>query len=352
MRIIQASAPGSMMLLGEHAVVRGGLGVAVSLAARVYVRLTPRADRLIHISSDRFAALSCSLDHLPDETTHAYAIGTLRYLQSQLTQGYDIHIHSELSPTHGFGSSAALVVALLAGLYAALNPAPVSPLVIAASARAVIINVQGRGSGCDAYTSALGGTVAIHQPSAFGTVQQGLNTELQLSSDGIAVQRLSVLPPLTAVYTGYKTKTAIVLAEIAAKEAKMPSHYAALFEQINVQTATGLGHLQTNDWPALGQSMRAQFELQQALGIADATTLSIMHILNAQHAQTGQPWGAKISGSGLGDCVIALGTLPSQLFPHAQLPATQQFALQLGLEGVRVSVDTTKVRECEYDNNA
>ena len=316
--IIQASAPGSLMLLGEHAVVRGSLGVAVSLQARVYVSLKARDDNKVLIQSDRFGSFQTTLAHLmSDNDAHAYTLGTLRYFQPILHHGYDIGIHSELSPTHSFGSSAALVVALVSALQQACQLTK-NAYDIAAIARTIIIDVQGMGSGCDAYASALGGTVAIRRDE----------------KNHVKAQRFDILPPLTAIYTGYKTKTAIVLAHIAEKEEKNPSYYADLFNQIHIQSQTGLDYLQDKNWQALGEIMRAQFTLQQALGTSDNTSDSIMNVLDDLHDKTGQPWGAKISGSGLGDCLIALGNVPDAIFPTPAWPNTAQCPLVLGSGGV------------------
>jgi len=322
---VTVSAPGSMMLLGEHAVVRGGVGIAVSLTGRVYVRLTPRRDKQLVIHSDRFAPLRCSLNKLPTNHAHAYTLGVLQHVQAKLSHGFNIDIHSDLSPTHGFGSSAALVVALVAAFQFYIHPElAMDSLSVAAVARRIIIDVQGRGSGCDAYTSALGGVVMI----------RGSHPDDDAT---ITAERWTIALPLTAIYTGYKTKTAVVLAQVAAREATAPSHYADLFNQINAQTKAAIPCLKANDWPALGRILRAQFNLQQALGVVDTTSQRIMTCLDALQMQTGLPWGAKISGSGLGDCLIVLGDVPSNLFPQVDLPGTELLPLALSSEGVQIS---------------
>lgn len=351
--MMTASAPGSMMLMGEHAVVRGGLGIAASLSGRVFVMLKSRNDFRLEIKSDRFDAFSCQiadLSTIENHREHAYSIEVLRYFQRELTHGVDIHIKSDLSPTHGFGSSAALVVALVAALqgYTKVNTsnsmnqsygpmASLNPLDIAAIARDIIINVQGQASGCDAYTSALGGIVAIS--STPGDLFAG--SIVPIEKRQVFAKRFEVSPPLTAIYTGYKTKTPIVLEQVAKAEAKQPDHFADLFKEIDAISKKALPCLETQNWPALGKLMRQQFDLQQQLGVVDETSAAIIEMIDHDIKETVQPFGAKISGSGLGDCLIALGDLPANLFPNAKLPNTEQFKVMLDGEGVKVSECTS-----------
>lgn len=309
------------MLFGEHAVVRGGLGIAMALAQRLRVKLTPRTDKQITITSDRFPSWTGDIEHLNAIEPHDFTLGVLRYWRSHYDHGWDVDIHSDLSTTQGLGSSAALVVALTAAIYESIQPKQTKLSVlqaIAHAARQVIIQVQGKGSGCDAYASTFGAIVVVEGAVAHAP-QQPLN-----------YQCIHATLPIQAIYTGYKTKTSVVLAKVAAAEAENPELFSAIFERINIQTRQALHASHKADWQQLGLLMQQQYLEQLALGVSDPTIEAIIHRLNKLNTCL----GAKISGSGLGDCVIALGEVPADLFDTDNLPQISVFSTQADLQGV------------------
>ncbi|MFA6409857.1 MAG: galactokinase family protein, partial [Gammaproteobacteria bacterium] len=48
----KASAPGSLMLIGEHVVLYGGVALVCAVDQRVSATLRPRQDKIIKLSSD------------------------------------------------------------------------------------------------------------------------------------------------------------------------------------------------------------------------------------------------------------------------------------------------------------
>ena len=60
---IKVSAPGSVMLMGEHAVVKGHWAIACAVDKYIEVILTPRSDKLINIDS-QICQYSSHLDEL------------------------------------------------------------------------------------------------------------------------------------------------------------------------------------------------------------------------------------------------------------------------------------------------
>ena len=74
--------------------------------------------------------------------------------------------------------------------------------------------------------------------------------------------------------------------------------------------------------------MDVNYDLQEALGVSNEILAELVFALRKfKHIS-----GAKISGSGLGDCVIALGNIPNNSFPQSE------FQAKLGVIQIEVTV--------------
>src|SRR5579864_4695671 len=113
----KASAPGSLMLLGEHAVLHGKQALVCAIDKRLTVTLTPRDDKCIQITS-KLGRYSAELSEIKIEKPFQFVLGALQvFMESnELSQGCDISIQSEFSDQMGFGSSAAVTAATLSAL--------------------------------------------------------------------------------------------------------------------------------------------------------------------------------------------------------------------------------------------
>src|SRR5205085_310235 len=191
---LKASAPGSLMLLGEFAVLNGKQALVCAVNKRLSVTLTPRLDTRIEITSDILGKFSTDVSQLKIAKPLQFVLGVLQSFQHQLQQGCDIHIESEFSSTIGWGSSAAVTVATLTVLMNWLSIPYTQPELLKRS-RDVVRAIQGVGSGADIAASVYGGVVSYN-------------------ADTLNVEKFSVSLPLHAIYSGYKTETAIVIQQV------------------------------------------------------------------------------------------------------------------------------------------
>jgi mevalonate kinase len=279
---IRVSAPGSIMVMGEHAVLFGHRAIACAIDSYMHVHLVRRTDRQVHLRS-ALGSVSGTLDQLPEDERLAFVLATVRLFADQLSVGFELDIHSEFSHTVGLGSSAAVTAALVAALLACADEST-RPEYVFDRALAVIHQVQGRGSGTDLAASVFGGLIGY-------TVSPR------------RIDRLPGLPPISLYYAGYKTRTPEVLERVSRASAGIETLHGELYALMHSTTEAAEVAIGLQDWPQLGKLMNIYQGLLDALGVDDLTLAQMIYRLRENPGVL----GSKISGSGLGDCVLALG---------------------------------------------
>ena len=156
-----ASAPGSAMIMGEHAVLDNYPAIVAAVDYRITVTLTPRSDQRLVIHS-QLGEHSQSLDYLIKQPPFEGIIACCQLLQNSLAYGFELTIDSQMSHQVGLGSSAAVIVATLAVLqrwqYGELDR---HQLLI--WAQQAMNQQQGQGSGADLAASVYGGILAYQK---------------------------------------------------------------------------------------------------------------------------------------------------------------------------------------------
>jgi mevalonate kinase len=101
------------------------------------------------------------------------------------------------------------------------------------------------------------------------------------------------------------------------QRANTKDKFKALFDRIDVCTMFANSALNDNNWNALGNALNRGQLMMEMLGVCDQHLQNIIDSLTA-HEQIS---GAKISGSGLGDCVIGIGSFsPPADWPYEIIP--------------------------------
>jgi len=298
--LITTSAPGSLMLLGEHAVLEGSRALVCAINRRITVELRERSDRVVKIVS-ALGDYVGDLDVLEDHDSFRFVLQAIRQHRNDLSCGFELHICSEFSSTIGFGSSAAVTVAT----HAALFGGAVDAARLFDAAFETVRLVQGRGSGADVAAAVYGGIVGYKMGEPPVLISQSF--------------------PLTAVYCGYKKATTEVIDHVAALRLAHPEKYRALFDEMDLMVAEAMERLNEEDLLGFGAVLNRGQVWMDALGV---NTPELQEIAEALQ-KNGAIFGAKISGSGLGDCVVGVGRvecfeLDAPLYP-----------LEITLEGCR-----------------
>ena len=307
---IKVTAPGSLMLMGEHAVLFGQRALACAVDKRITVTLTPRQDRSVNIDSE-LAQYNSTLDELTSHTELSFVLTAIARQAASLPGGFDLLIRSAFSHTVGLGSSAAVTVAVVTALQA-YSGNDCDPQALFSESLAVVHQVQeGRGSGTDLVAAVYGGVVGYTVATA-GMAPQ--------------IRRLRGIPTISLFYVGYKMKTPEVLKRVEAFAAQSPDLYAELYRLMGQTTEQAERAVDNADWPQFGRLMNIYQGLMDALGVNNRDLAEIIYTLRSSP----EVLGAKISGSGLGDCVLALGNPLDFPLSYEQIPVT------VSAEGVTV----------------
>ena len=306
-QVVAVSVPGSIMLLGEHSVLYSQPAVACAVDRYMRVQVEPLAGREIIVES-ALGPYCSHLDNLQACTSHRFLVEILRRWRTTLACGLKINIVSEFSHTVGLGSSAAVTVAFESALRRICGLSIDQQAILPACVD-VVRTVQGRGSGTDLAASVYGGLIAF-------------------DADTLQVQRLSSGLPIDLYYAGYKTPTTDVLARVAEEVVPVSGVVDALYRLMGDVSREAIAAIKTDDLSQLGRCMNMYQGLLDALNVNDATLSAIVYGLRALPGVL----GAKISGSGLGDCVCALGDT------GAGLPGFERIPVSVSPVGVSVDV--------------
>lgn len=307
----KASAPGSLMLLGEHAVLHGKQALVCAVDQRITVTLTPRDDDRIEIESDLFGNYSARLfcnesDKDESKNPFRFILATLNHFP--LPTGCHLHIQSDFSDQIGLGSSAAVTAATLVAVNAWLNQAASSQTLIQ-QGRAIIRQVQGVGSGADMAAAVLGGLVGYQ-------------------AEPLLAEKFSEVLDLTVVYSGSKMPTVDVIHQVQSHFSSHPILFQRLMDSIGQCAVDGISCVRNKAWSQLGKIMTIQQGLMEALGVSSPKLSGIIQALS----QAAGIQGAKISGSGLGDCVVGLGKSLNHL--GAPCDGVERIPVNMTLQGV------------------
>lgn len=304
--MITASAPGKLILFGEHAVVYGKPAVALAI------------DR-------RFA---CSVDISDENTLNGRPVDFSRhpYIQHMLRKHSIGHVSidtvSDIPAGSGLGSSAALSVSLSAALHS-LRSIDIDEHGIAEDAFDTEYAVQGRASPLDTSASAHGG----------GIVVNGVGDPIWSISRNGNVWNISDIdiPEMTVVvgYTGMHAATGPLVEKVRKFRDKNGFAFD-IVNEIGEITMEGMDALGDGDVVRIGDLMTRNHKLLSILGV------SCDELNRLVNAALPHSYGAKLTGAGGGGSMIALTDDPEKVCDAIEKRGGTPFTVRTGVRGVSV----------------
>ncbi len=199
-----------------------------------------------------------------------------------ITGGVKVTTASEFSSQFGFGSSSASTVCVVKAL-SELTKTNLDQKAIFDLAYKTVLDVQGKGSGFDVAAAVYGGTLYF--------VTGGKTIE-PLNLDAI---------PLIVGYSGIKADTVTLINEVSEKAQKYPEVIENIYDSIGKLVEQAKIAILSKDWQALGELMNYNEGYLSALGVEGRKLSNMIYA-----AREAGAYGAKLSGAGIGDCMIAL----------------------------------------------
>lgn len=253
MKTFTVSAPGKLLLLGDHAVVYDRPCIVTAISERLVV-------------------------------SEGTPLGDTRFLDAAIAlwggPGTRIAARSMFSGAYGLGSSSAVTVAALKYL----RPEATNNELFDAAYK-IVLDVQGRGSGFDVAAAIWGGT-------------------LYFVTGGKMIEPMNVSHmPLIVGYTGVKADTVTLMKEVEAKMKAQPDRVNRIFDAIARLVNDAKAQIIEGDWERVGKLMDFNQEYLRDLGVSSEKLEALISA-----AKSAGAWGAKLSGAGGGDCMIALAS--------------------------------------------
>jgi mevalonate kinase len=285
----RASAPGKVILFGEHFVVYGKPAILASIDKRVYVDAVARNDDRVTIKSNMSFGGKFSIDDLEKAKERKFkslvqpvlAATNDAMQEFDMSTGLDISIRAEFPHAVGLGSSAAISIATIAAvssLFGKLSRQKICDMSL--NAERIVHNNP---SGADSAICTYGGLMLFDKSRGARPVNSKIDMRLIVVDSG--VKRIT-----GKLVSGVK--------KLRESNAELFDGLASMSSSI---TSQALKAIKSRDYAELGSLMTLNHSLLRRLGVSRNVLDKLVDIALRNGA-----FGAKMTGAGGGGCVIAL----------------------------------------------
>jgi len=281
--ISKASAPGKVILFGEHFVVYGIKAILCAIDKRVTVTAEKIPENKILIKSN-IGELEVPVKKSMNEMNSP--LKPFLYLANKMiekhnhTGGIKIFVKSEIPSGVGLGSSSACCVAgaaAISGLFEKNSKEKILELAIEAE-KTIFQNT----SGADCTVCTFGGLMLYDKEKGFSQIESEPNFHLVIANSNIEHSTDAVVSNVKQ----FKEKNEEKFSEMCQKELELVNRVRIM--------------LKNNDLQGLGKCMKDNQEFLETIGISNKKLREMIKIVE------NSSFGAKITGAGGGGCIIVL----------------------------------------------
>ncbi len=284
---IKVTAPGKLMLFGEHAVMYGYPCIVTAVDQRMSLVAGLTSDGNLSLNAPDVGVTNYRKDinnlgsgEVPKGARFIeFAVRRFRD-KVGLSSGVSIETQSEFEMS-GLGSSSASVVSTLYALSNLIGRSLSKQELFDLSFNAVL-DVQKTGSGFDAASVIWGGTLLF--VTGGKTIQP------------ILANNLSIV----VGHCGIKGETPVMVGRVKEVHEKSPKLFDEIFQLIGEIVSEAKVKLESGTAERVGELANLNQGLLEALGVS---TIELSRLIYA--ARNAGAYGAKLSGAGGGDCITA-----------------------------------------------
>lgn len=270
--MVLVSAPGKIILFGEHSVVYGGCAIGFAINKRIFVDINKANNKVVYPN-----------DYIKETVELLYKITKIRDLYN-----FDIRIEkSEIPIGRGLGSSAAMVVSTIVGLNEELNLG-LDNNVIPIIGKEVEKNIQGFASGFDPMVSYYGGSIFYK-----------IGMKKDLNPD--------IFPKFYIMDTGITSYTKDMVKNVAVMKKKYKNIVENIFDNIDRICYYAVDNLGNKE--IISELMNINQGFLYSIGVSSPETEQVISDLKINKGAI----GSKITGAGNGYIISILKSGESNL---------------------------------------
>lgn len=319
---IKVSAPGKLMLFGEHAVVYGIPCITFAVNQRLYCKIKEREDNKIVLNFPDIGIKDYEYQGKTKDKKISFVSATINNILERVKEpkGFSLETKSEMRA--GIGTSSASVVATIFALnkFFSLN---LKKEDIFNTGYKTVLDVQGTGSGYDIATSTYGGMIKYVKGEKPIQIEYPKNLCLVVG------------------HTKIKADTKKIVEKVAKKKEKYPHFYSDIFDLTKKCVEEAEENLRKGNLKRLADMLNFAHGILNGMGVSHPKLEELIFASRSAGAL-----GAKLSGAGGGDCMIALVTEESKdkvistIKEHGGIP----FEVKID-EGVRIEGGIIEYRD-------
>jgi mevalonate kinase len=272
----EATAPGKVILCGEHFVVYGEPAVVAAIDLKAYAYASFTDEPGIHVYSNR----------VPENALRPIHNVIMLLLESRsvklIDKGLTVSISSDIPISAGLGSSAAVSVASILAVSKLLGFNLKKSEVVALGVKAEEI-IHGRPSGIDPTISVYGGMLVFKIGSRIRRIKPAKPIELIIADSGL------------------KRSTGFMVRRVGELASKHPTIFSRLRSTARIIVKQAIEAIIEGDIEKLGIMLNLNHGLLSAIGVSNTRLEKLIYA-----AREAGALGSKITGAGGGGCIIAL----------------------------------------------